>query len=165
MPLCWADLDVSGSTQAVTLWTKIGNSETITWSAIFLSPGHQVWEVLLSGALKHYWHTWRHTTTKNYLFISNVLFHYMDESITTWMNPKQILYIKFKWNTYSIALHISLVLYNQTNYFNTLKLKYFVRMCAYVLTLLFLTDLLHQASDLDVLFPFFTSRGRCTAAF
>lgn len=36
---------------------------------------------------------------------------------------------------------------------------------AHALTLLLLADLLHQASDLDVLFPFFTSRGCCTAAF
>lgn len=32
-------------------------------------------------------------------------------------------------------------------------------------TLLFLSDLLHQTSDLDVLIPLFTSRGCCTAAF
>lgn len=40
-----------------------------------------------------------------------------------------------------------------------------VYICAHALTFLFLTDLLHQASDLDILFPLFTSRGRCTAAF
>lgn len=33
------------------------------------------------------------------------------------------------------------------------------------LTLLFLSDLLHQTSDLDVLLPLFTSRGCCTTAF
>lgn len=75
-PLSGAHLDVSGGPQAVAFCSKVGHCETVTGRPALLSPGHQVWEVVISAAVKEYRHTW--TQGAKYLFFMSItsLIHY-----------------------------------------------------------------------------------------
>lgn len=120
-PHGWAHLEFSGGPQTITLSSKVGHCEAVTGCTIFLSPGHQIWEVVISDTLKYYRHTCAH---RGLLITNNIisLFSYFSWDL-------MFLTLVFLWYTF---------LYSSIHLKDKEKEKYHVG-----LTLLFLANLLH----------------------